>query len=106
MLAVRCQRLTDALASRADARDVRRGALSGFLDLEHGRKRTVASRSARPVRHGKELGPELRQLRARRDELFRALRRGRRKELEAEETISVDCHSCLAYMPRSFLAGK
>src|ERR1700719_5224406 len=85
---------------------MRSRALSGFLDLQHRLKRSVASRATGAVGHGEELGPELRQLRARRGELFHALRRRWRKELEAEDAIGAASHSTFALMPRSFLAGE
>src|ERR1700682_1264661 len=71
---------------------MRSRALSGFLDLQHRLQRPVASRATGAVGHGEELGPELRQLRARRGELFRALRRRGRKELDGEDGSGAASH--------------
>src|ERR1700676_3620149 len=87
---------------------MRSRALSRFLDLQHRLPRSVASRATGTVGHGEELGPELRQLRARRGQLFHALRRRWRKELEAEDAIGAAGHWCTSFalMRQSFLAGK
>src|ERR1043166_1861599 len=62
-------------------------ALTRGLDLEHRGQRPIAGRAAGTVGDGKESRAKLRELLARRTKLRHAVGRGRRKELEAEDTI-------------------
>src|SRR5439155_12141712 len=84
VFAIRRQRRAYALASRTNARDMRRRALSGPLDLQHRRQSPVARRAARAKGDRKELRPEPFELLARGPQLGHALGRGRWKEFEAE----------------------
>src|SRR5205085_4268278 len=73
----------DALARRADAREVRRGLLAERGDVGDGGERLVAGRAAGAVGDAEQLRPRRRELLHHRLQLLAADRRVRRKELEA-----------------------
>jgi hypothetical protein len=71
----------NALARRADARQVRRRCVAFALDFEHGIERAVARRTAGTKSDGEEAGFEQRHAGARGAQLLRALGRLRRERV-------------------------